>query len=154
MKFIPMAVVAFFLLAGSANADLVRHFHHGKITHANAERNLNHALYVCARGSGKPKREQCKAIPWLRSVVERTAPAPPPAPVTDWVSKQIAAATVIASESDGDPWPNCSDPFDGGSWTSLVNCENSGSWYDSPGYYRCGLQFDPSWERRFGPLCP
>lgn len=72
-----------------------------------------------------------------------------------WASKQIAAATVIARESGGDPWPMCPDPFDGGgSWYDTVACENSGSWYDSPGYYRCGLQFDPSWESRFGRLCP
>jgi hypothetical protein len=62
---------------------------------------------------------------------------------------------VIARESGGDPWPMCPDPFDGGgSWNDTVACENSGNWYDSAGYYRCGLQFDPIWERRFGRLCP
>lgn len=72
-----------------------------------------------------------------------------------WVARQIAAATVIGRESGGDPWPNCPDPFDGGgSWWDTVQCENGGSWMDSPGYYRCGLQFEPGWERRFGRLCP
>jgi hypothetical protein len=74
----------------------------------------------------------------------------------DWRSRQIAAAEVIARESGGDPWPNCADPYDGSgaSWDDTVQCENTGNWLDSPGYYRCGLQFDPMWERRFGRLCP
>jgi hypothetical protein len=73
-----------------------------------------------------------------------------------WVGRQIWAADIIGSESAGDPWPNCPDPHDGSgsSWYDTVNCENGGNWYDSPGYYRCGLQFDPMWERRFGRLCP
>ena len=80
----------------------------------------------------------------------------PPAPKTAWyVTKQIWAANILGRESAGDPWPNCPDPYDGGgSWQDTVNCENGGSWLDSPGYYRCGLQFDPGWERRFGRLCP
>jgi hypothetical protein len=73
----------------------------------------------------------------------------------DWRARQIAAAEVIGRESTGDPWPNCPDPFDGGgSWDDTVQCENGGSWLDTPGFYRCGLQFDPMWERRFGRLCP
>ena len=87
------------------------------------------------------------------------------APAVPWyVTKQIAAATVIGRESRGDPWPNCPDPFDGGgSWSDTVACENRRfhelygyprEWLDSPGYYRCGLQFDPGWEARFGRLCP
>lgn len=72
-----------------------------------------------------------------------------------WIAKQIRVATIIASEPGSNPWPVCPDPFhDGASWSDLVNCENSGNWYDSPGYYRCGLQFDPMWETRYGPLCP
>jgi hypothetical protein len=36
-----------------------------------------------------------------------------------------------------------------------VACENGGDWLDSPGYYRCGLQFDPMWERHYGRrFCP
>ena len=78
------------------------------------------------------------------------------APATPWyISKQIWAANILGRESSGDPWPNCPDPYDGGgSWYDTVACENTGNWLDSPGYYRCGLQFDPGWERRFGRLCP
>jgi hypothetical protein len=74
-----------------------------------------------------------------------------------WISRQISAAERIAEVSGGDPWPNCPDPYDGSgaSWYDTVRCENSGSWMDSPGYYRCGIQADPAWERRFGYLfCP
>lgn len=76
-----------------------------------------------------------------------------------WSSKQIAAAEVLGYEGDQqgtDPWPNCPDPYDhgGASWINTLNCENGGNWYDSPGYFRCGLQFEPAWERRFGQLCP
>lgn len=76
---------------------------------------------------------------------------------TPWyITKQIWAGNILGRESSGDPWPNCPDPWDGSgaSWTDTVGCENSGNWLDSPGYYRCGLQFDPMWERRFGRLCP
>lgn len=82
------------------------------------------------------------------------------APVaTDWRARQIAAAETLGREADAagtDPWPNCPDPYDhaGASWDDTVACENSGSWLDSPGYFRCGLQFEPMWERRFGELCP
>lgn len=76
-------------------------------------------------------------------------------PVDYWITRQITIATKIAQESGGDPWPNCPDPFDGsGTWQDTVNCENGGNWYDSPGYYRCGLQFDPGWEIKYGRLCP
>ena len=73
-----------------------------------------------------------------------------------WIERQIEVATLIARQSARDPWPNCPDPFDGSgaSWWDTVRCENSGNWLDSPGYYRCGLQFDPLWERRYGRLCP
>lgn len=74
----------------------------------------------------------------------------------NWPEIQIHYATLIAQASGGDPWPNCPDPYDGrGSWSDTVNCENHGNWYDSPGYYRCGLQFDPGWERKYGvKFCP
>lgn len=78
-------------------------------------------------------------------------------PSVPWyVSKQILIATKIGRESRSDPWPNCPDPIWNGarSWSVTVACENHGSWLDSPGYYRCGLQFDPGWERRYGRLCP
>lgn len=83
------------------------------------------------------------------------------APAVPWyVSKQIWAGNILGSEAKKagalSPWPNCPDPWDGGgaSWQDTVNCENSGNWLDSPGPYRCGLQFAPSWESRFGRLCP
>lgn len=28
-------------------------------------------------------------------------------------------------------------------WQNTVNCENRGHWYDSPGYFYYGVQFDP-----------
>lgn len=72
-----------------------------------------------------------------------------------WAARQIAAAEAIARSSGGDPWPNCPDPYDGGgSWQATVDCENGGNWLDSPGFYRCGLQFDPHWETVYGRLCP
>lgn len=77
-----------------------------------------------------------------------------------WINKQIRAATAIARSSARDPWPNCPDPGPrdrqgpGHSWYDTVRCENGGNWFDSPGFYRCGLQFHPNWERRFGRLCP
>lgn len=73
-----------------------------------------------------------------------------------WISKQIRVANSIAQSASSDPWPNCPDPvFNGArSWQDTVDCENGGNWYDSPGYYRCGLQFDPSWETKYGRLCP
>lgn len=84
--------------------------------------------------------------------------------VNYWINRQIAIAEIIGAASGGDPWPNCPDPFDGGgSWYDTVKCENRGmyerygfprAWYDSPGYYRCGLQFDPGWEVKYGRLCP
>jgi hypothetical protein len=76
-----------------------------------------------------------------------------------YVTKQIWAANLIGAGGDAggtDPWPNCPDPYDhaGDSWYDTVGCENGGSWLDSPGYYRCGLQFAPSWETKYGRLCP
>lgn len=78
-------------------------------------------------------------------------------PQTSWAAIQIHYATLIARASSRDPWPNCPDPYDGSgaSWDRTVACENAGSWLDSPGYYRCGLQFDPMWERHYGRrFCP
>lgn len=76
-------------------------------------------------------------------------------PLKYWIAKQIRAARWIGSHASRDPWPNCPDPFDGGgTWYATVACENYGIWYDTPGFYRCGLQFHPMWERKFGQLCP
>jgi hypothetical protein len=92
------------------------------------------------------------AVPWLRGVVSRKQVRS----VSYWAALQIHYATLIARSSSKDPWPNCPDPFDGrGSWFDTVSCENHGNWLDSPGYYRCGLQFDPGWERHYGrKFCP
>lgn len=93
---------------------------------------------------------------WLLHRADRELhPQPPTYSREYWIQRQIAVATAIGSASRGDPWPNCPDPFDGtGSWYDTAACENGGNWYDSPGYYRCGLQFDPGWERKYGKLCP
>ncbi|MFL5864690.1 MAG: hypothetical protein ACJ780_28670 [Solirubrobacteraceae bacterium] len=120
------------------------------------QRNLAHAEYVAHHGAHAHRRWAKRAVVWLtRELGQTWARLHPPAPrVVSWVERQMYAAAVIARESGSDPWPSCPDPWDGGSFSSLVACENGGSWYDSPGYYRCGLQFDPIWERRFGRLCP
>jgi hypothetical protein len=108
-------------------------------------------------------REQLRAHRWLYEVAQsRLAALAVPTRATRvtysvgyWEQRQIAAAESIGRSSSKDPWPNCPDPFDGGgSWYDTVACENGGSWLDSPGYYRCGLQFDPAWERVYGRLCP
>jgi hypothetical protein len=88
-----------------------------------------------------------------------TARAESARPLSYWINKQIAAAEKIGRAGDRagtDPWPNCPDPYDhrGATWWHTVRCENHGRWLDSPGYYRCGLQFDPMWERIYGRLCP
>lgn len=97
------------------------------------------------------------ALRWYRQLYDHySAKLTPVASVapTNWVAKQIWVANKIGGHGT-DPWPNCPDPFDGGgSWSATVHCENGDNWYDSPGYYRCGLQFDPMWERKYGALCP
>ena len=35
-----------------------------------------------------------------------------------------------------------------------MNCENGGNWLDSPGFYRCGLQFHPTWENEVWTAVP
>jgi hypothetical protein len=146
------------IVCTAAGAHLVAHpkNHTRAAIHASQITNLKHARYVCRHGANANKRWSCAAVKWLTREAAETAPAPRAPDVGYWASKQIAAAEVIARESGGDPWPNCPDPFDGSGagWSSTLACENGGNWMDSPGYYRCGLQFDPSWERRFGPLCP
>jgi hypothetical protein len=93
-----------------------------------------------------------------------------PKPQAWWVRRQIEVATLLGKDGDAqgtDPWPNCPDPYDhqGHSWRDTLKCENRAyaeiygvwnpkAWLDSPGYFRCGLQFEPRWERRYGKLCP
>lgn len=87
-----------------------------------------------------------------------------------WVRRQIEVATIIgldASRRGRDAWPNCPDPYDHPryTWRHTVACENRAyaerwgvwdprAWLDSPGMFRCGLQFEPRWETRYGKLCP
>lgn len=118
------------------------------------KQNLVHARYVCNHGANRAKRWSCHAVQWLTRELNETKAALRRKVTVSWIAKQIRVANIIGA-GPGDPWPHCPDPFDGGgSWQRTVNCENSGNWYDSPGYYRCGLQFDPMWERKYGQLCP
>lgn len=118
--------------------------------------NLAHARYVARHGARANRRWHRLAIGWLtrehRETLEQLALRARP----DWAAIQIHYATLIARGASIDPWPNCPDPyFNGASWHDTVACENGGSWLDSPGYYRCGLQFDPMWEEHFGRrFCP
>lgn len=117
------------------------------------EQAYSHVKYVCVRGSGEPKRWHCAAEKWLKREIEKTKARLTPS----WIDIQIYYATIIGRNATKDPWPKCSDPIwnPGSTWQDTVNCENSGNWYDSPGYYRCGLQFDPGWEVHFGVrFCP
>jgi hypothetical protein len=117
---------------------------------------------LCRRASASepfcPRYWRC-VIRWLLVIpcALALAPTATAARAIPWyVTKQIQVAEIIGHESARDPWPNCPDPIFNGApnWQATVNCENGGSWLDSPGYYRCGLQFDPGWERRYGRLCP
>lgn len=119
---------------------------------ASQSKNLAHAKYVCNNGAKQAKRWSCRAVRWLSREIGETRRALLP----DWAAIQIRYATMIAEASGGDPWPNCPDPYDGsGSWHDTVRCENGGNWLDSPGYYRCGLQFDPGWEYKYKrKFCP
>jgi hypothetical protein len=119
-----------------------------------------HAKYVCRHGARANQRWHCAAKVWIRREWNETMNLLRPATLptyASWVAVQMKYATLIAQASSRDPWPNCGDPFDGSgaSWQTLVNCENGGSWYDSPGYYRCGIQADPMWERHYRVrFCP
>lgn len=133
--------------------------------HALQSRNLHHARYVCRHGGGHHRRWSCRAAEgWLLREWKETQPE-----TVWWISKQIAVAEKLGAAGDQagtDPWPNCPDPYDhaGHSWIDTLACENRGyyerfgntpdAWRDSPGYFRCGLQFKPSWESVYGRLCP
>lgn len=115
-----------------------------------------HARYVCVRGSGEPKRWHCAVSSpsgWLTREIRKMRAKLTPS----WIDIQIHYATIIGRDATVDPWPNCPDPIwnPGSTWQDTVNCENSGNWYDSPGFFRCGLQFHPMWEAHFGVrFCP
>lgn len=138
---------------------------------AQQSENLYHARYVCRNGGGANRRWHCRAaLGWLLEEWRETKRALEPK-VPWWVTKQIAVAEKLGRAGDlasppTDPWPNCPDPYDhrGHSWVDTLRCENrrifelygvAAAWrIDPPGYYRCGLQFDPMWERKYGRLCP
>lgn len=143
-------LIAALVLVAPAQGHLAQPFHKGQTLQEKRHTVLVNIPHVCA---SKAHTRGCK---WLRGLLRKVNTQLRPKSATPWyVTKQIWAGNILGSESAGDPWPNCPDPYDGsGSWQDTVNCENGGNWLDSPGYYRCGLQFDPGWERRFGALCP
>ena len=109
--------------------------------------------YIASLDVGSPQRRFMRLIWKVRHWRAHEAPSR----CTPWyITAQIRAGNILGSESAGDPWPNCPDPYDGSgsSWQGTVACENGGQWTDTPGFYRCGLQFHPAWENRFGRLCP
>lgn len=147
------------LAASPAQAHLERVFPakaNAKRTLSIAKVNYGHVAYVCKRGTGKVKARHCRGMSWLARVIADREQQVLIQTVGYWASVQIHYATLIAQSAGKDPWPNCPDPyFGGGSWYDTVACENRGSWLDSPGYYRCGLQFDPGWELYYGrKFCP
>lgn len=147
--------------AADAQAHLVRTPDRPALNHlqnreASQEMNLAHARYVARHGARANQRWHRLAVRWLTVELLETRRALRP-PVTDWATIQMHYGDLLARASAGDPWPNCPDPHDGSgsSWYDTVNCENGGNWLDSPGYYRCGLQFDPMWESHYGrKFCP
>jgi len=157
-----VAAVLFSAFVDDGNAHLVAQPASKKVEHVikSQEENLAHAKYVCNNGANANKRWHCKAKAWLRTELSQSeAKLIPTEP--DWIAIQIHYAELIGQGGDAggtDPWPNCPDPYDhaGHSWYDTVACENPVyGWYDGPGYYRCGLQFDPGWERRYGVrFCP
>lgn len=123
---------------------------------ASQAENLAHCRYVARHGGGKNQAWHAHCVKWVTIELLETRRALRPA-VTDWAAIQMHYGNRLAADSAGDPWPNCPDPHDGSgsSWYDTVQCENGGSWLDSPGYYRCGLQFDPMWERHYRRrFCP
>jgi hypothetical protein len=140
-------------------------WHHKKMSAeqrvAYFQRSINRDRFAIRMLTHRRSLEGRSDLPWYRAALrwhtdlyERYKSKLVPK-IDYWVAKQMRVAALIAQGSGGDPWPNCPDPYDGGgSWQNTVNCENGGNWYDSPGYYRCGLQFDPGWERKYGRLCP
>lgn len=168
--FILVAIIAL-VLAGRGEAHLAYKVRAKEPTqeqiHAVQTRNLHHARYVCRRGGGQHRQWACRAAEgWLLREWRATRPEQG----AWWVEKQIRIAEKLGAEGDRqntDPWPNCPDPYDhrGHSWIDTLACENVAffqtygptdprSWLDPPGYYRCGLQFKPSWEDKYGRLCP
>jgi len=134
--------------------------------HAQQSENLYHSRYVCRHGGGANRRWHCQAATgWLLREWRESRPRPKPW----WIARQIEVAEILGRDGDNqgtDPWPNCPDPYDhrGHSWIDTLACESPTlfakygntpkGWLDPKGFYRCGLQFDPGWEDRYGKLCP
>jgi hypothetical protein len=60
----------------SASAHLTRPLRGDHRDLTTARRSLAHSLYVCVRGSGRPQHRHCRAVPWLRQLVQRLSPHP------------------------------------------------------------------------------
>jgi hypothetical protein len=56
-----------------------------KALHAWQVKNLKHVRYVCARGSGKPKRWACGSIKWLKREASETAEPTLPPHYSQWL---------------------------------------------------------------------
>ncbi len=131
------------------------------------------ARHAATRASRRDHRRQLGQVRgWLRKLHARQVRPEPH--WSFWRVAQIWLAEKIADGSSGDPWPSCPDPrAGGGSWDDTARCEARGTFesigdaawgVDPPGFYRCALQFAPSWEpkyagelrRRFGvaKVCP
>lgn len=79
---IVLVLLLFFLIAGTAQAGLVKPYSKGMSqvlrTHRN-KINLAHVTYVCEFGWGKVKKQHCQAEKWLKRLLT------PPAPVvSNW----------------------------------------------------------------------
>lgn len=171
MKFLPLivcAIVAALIVTSAAQGHLVAKPKNDTLKarlHSQTV-NLGHARYVCNRGANQHKRWSCHAVKWLTTERNETLRKIAYADAGYWGSIQIYYATRLATEFPGNHWPNCPDPFDGtgASWVDTVRCENRGmfekyglptAWLDSAGFFRCGLQFHPMWERHYGrKFCP
>lgn len=119
---------------------------------ASQKENLAHVKYVARHGKGEVRKWHRKWVPILERELDESLAKKQP----NWAALQIWLAEKIGPLHD-DAWPNCPDPFDSPryTWVNTVNCENEGNWLDSPGFYRCGLQFDPAWEVKYRiRVCP
>jgi len=86
MKTLVVALVAL-VVAAPAHSHLVKRMHRNEsraALHAAAQHDYNHSLYVCVRGSGRPKREHCRSLRWLKRVLDETAP-PPVVDISPWI---------------------------------------------------------------------
>lgn len=158
-----VVAVAIFVLAETSSAHLVKLPDQPKRSVlenrlAQQEENVAHCRYVARHGAGRNRDWHQSCFVWVSAEARETRSILFP-PTPWYIAAQIRAANHLAANSALDPWPNCPDPGPrdnqgpGHSWHDTVSCENGGQWTDSPGFYRCGLQFDPMWENVYGRLC-